>query len=145
MTDGRDAGFLEAWGPAGLWAAAILVLTTIPLPAGIRTGGLPLDKVLHAAMYSGLGWTVARALLLTGRSTAGALCLAILAAAGFAGLDEWHQSWVGRDAALGDWAADAAGLLLGLGLFLWRRGWASSGEAGDDAEAPTTSTGGRRI
>ena len=138
MTGGRNAGFLQAWGPVGLWAAGILILTTVPIPAAVETGGLPLDKVIHAAMYSGLGWTVARALHLTSRSTGGALALAVVAAAAFAAVDEWHQGWVGREPALGDWVADAVGLVLGLGLFLWRRGGrpVEPGQASETSEAP---------
>lgn len=123
----RDAA--DAWGPVLLWAGGIVVVTTIPLPEEAGTGVTHVDKLLHAAMYSGLGWTVARALHRTGRSTGGALLLATLASVGFAGLDEWHQSWVGRDPALGDWAADAVGLVAGLGLFLLLR----SGGVGDRA------------
>lgn len=119
--------FLAAWGPVVLWAGAILVVTTVPLPEGPDGGVRHLDKLVHGTMYFGLGWTVARALHRTGRSTGGALALALVAAAGFAALDEWHQSWVGRDPALGDWTADAVGLVAGLGLFLWLRR-----EPGDD-------------
>lgn len=146
MTDGLPGGILDAWGPVVLWAAGILLVTTVPVPAGLDAGAPPLDKVVHGAMYSGLGWTVARALHRTGRSTTGALILAVLAATGFAGLDEWHQAWVGRDPALGDWAADAVGLLVGLGVFLWRRGagWPGSADAaepgGDDGERSTMSS-----
>lgn len=114
--------FVSVWGPVVLWAAGILVVTTVPIPSGVEPAGLPLDKIVHAAMYSGLGWSVARALHMTGRSTGGALVVAVLAAGAFAGLDEWHQAWVGRNPEVADWIADATGLVLGLGLFMWRRG-----------------------
>lgn len=122
MSRRRGRVFVSAWGPVVLWAAGILVVTTVPIPTGVEPGELPLDKIVHAAMYSGLGWTVARALHMTGRSTGGALVVAVLAAGAFAGLDEWHQTWVGRNPELADWIADAMGLVLGLGLFMWRRG-----------------------
>lgn len=121
MSRSRVREFLVTWGPVVLWAAGILVVTTVPVPAGPETEVPYLDKAVHAAMYFGLGWTVARALHRTGRSRGGALGLALAAAAGFAALDEWHQSWVGRDPALGDWVADAAGLVAGLTVFLWLR------------------------
>lgn len=142
MRGDRIRDILGAWGPVALWAAGILVLTTVPVPEGAERGILHLDKALHAAMYSGLGWTLARALHLTGRSTGAALSLAVIVAAGFAGLDEWHQSWVGRDPSLADWTADAAGLLLGLGLFLWlRRG--RGGDGTRDHRSPTEDDGER--
>lgn len=129
---------LDAWGPVFLWATGILVVTTVPLPgrAGLTTSHL--DKLAHAVMYSGLGWTVARALHRTGRSTGMALFVAVGAAGGFAALNEWIQAWVGREPDVGDWIADAVGLLAGLGLFLWlRRGRSErerSSTGGDGSE-----------
>lgn len=120
----RGAGAASAWWPVVAWATAILVATTIPDPGTLGAGGWPVDKVVHGVMYFVLGATIVRALRLSGRLTAGTLLLAVLAAAAFAGLDEWHQQWVGRDPELADWVADAVGLTLGVGAlgFGLRRG-----------------------
>lgn len=140
MKGDRAREILGAWAPVALWAAGILLLTSVPVPVEAGRGLHHLDKAVHAAMYAGLGWTLARALHLTGRSTIAALSLATVAAAGFAGLDEWHQSWVGREPSLADWTADAAGLLVGLGLFLWLRRGSGRGVREDD-RSPTGDDG----
>jgi len=42
----------------------------------------------------------------------------ILVGAAYGALDEWHQSLVpGRDPSVGDWVADAVGVVLGFLLF----------------------------
>jgi VanZ family protein len=71
------------------------------------------DKLLHLAAYAVLGALLAGALaarLGTGR----AVGLAVALAAAYGATDEWHQSYVpGREADPADWAADAAGAVLG--------------------------------
>ena len=52
----------------------------------------------------------------TGSGVSGLLFL--LMGVGYGALDEWHQGFVpGRDASVGDWVADSAGVILGLVLF----------------------------
>ncbi|MGQ0712955.1 MAG: VanZ family protein [Gemmatimonadaceae bacterium] len=99
------------WLPPVLWAALILVLTSIPSPPE-APGGIPhLDKVVHLLMYAGLGWLVGRALR-TRRPIALAGALAAIAI--FGGLDEWHQGFFTRTPDLVDWVADVFGASLGL-------------------------------
>lgn len=99
------------WTPPALWAALILVLTSIPTPPQ-APGGIPhLDKVVHFALYAGLGWLVARALR-TRRPRP--LASALLAIALFAGFDEWHQRFFGRDPGFPDWIADVIGASAGV-------------------------------
>lgn len=99
------------WRLVVAWVILILLATTVPFPAGlVETGPFPVDKVVHFAMYAGLGWTVARALAAGERLRASVLavawCLGLLFAVG----DELHQHLIpGRDPAVGDWAADAVG------------------------------------
>lgn len=120
--NGGGAGPISAWWPVAAWATGILVATTVPDPGVAGTAGGPVDKIVHGVMYFGLGATIVRALRLSGRSTRGTLVLAFLAATAFAGLDEWHQGWVGRDPELADWIADAVGLTAGIGLLgFWMR------------------------
>lgn len=65
------------------------------------------DKVVHEAMYAGLGFTAAGALGVTHAVGAGL--------AAFGGVDEWHQQFIPRrDASVGDWLADVVGVMLGM-------------------------------
>ena len=99
------------WGPPALWAALILVLTSIPAPPE-TSGGIPhLDKLVHLALYAGQGWFVTRALRSRRPMT---LAAALVAIAAFAAFDEWHQGFVARDPAVLDWLADVVGAFLGI-------------------------------
>jgi VanZ family protein len=94
-----------------MWAALILVLTSIPAPPG-APGGLPhLDKVVHFVLYAGLGWLVTRALR---TRTTRALAVVVLSMALFAAVDEWHQRFFARDPAIPDWIADVLGASAGV-------------------------------
>ena len=95
------------WMPPLLWAATILVLTSVPVPdIGAPANS---DKVVHYLVYGLLGMFVGRALLLEGRQ-ARHLALAALAVSAFAAVDEWHQSFIpGRMADVRDWVADTIG------------------------------------
>ena len=99
------------WLPPAVWAALILVLTSIPsLPE--TPGGIPhLDKVVHFALYAGQGWLMSRALR-TRRPAALAWTLAAIIA--FAAFDEWHQQFFARDPSLLDWVADVIGASTGV-------------------------------
>ena len=101
---------VRRWLPPGLWAAMILVLTSIPAPPG--PGGIPhLDKLVHVLLYAGQGWLVTRALR---TRRVGALAVAFVCIAIFSLLDEWHQQFVSRDPNLLDWFADMIGASLGI-------------------------------
>lgn len=68
------------------------------------------DKLVHGVEYFILGWLWLWALTPFRWKSLG---LALVLAAVWAGLDEWHQTWVpGRDGSLEDLAADMAGVLL---------------------------------
>ncbi len=105
------------WWPPVAWAAAILVLTSIPNPDLGRVGAiLPpgADKLVHAALYAVLGWLCWRAARPVGdpRRVVARTLLAIVALAAF---DEWHQQFIpGRSTELADWAADGLGAASGL-------------------------------
>jgi VanZ family protein len=99
------------WLPPALWAALILVLTSVPAPPDI-TGGIPhLDKVIHFCLYAAQGWLVARALR-TRRMLS--LTLALLAVSAFGAFDEWHQQFFVRDTDILDWIADTIGGAVGI-------------------------------
>jgi VanZ family protein/UDP-2,3-diacylglucosamine pyrophosphatase LpxH len=108
------------------------------LPLGVSLPP-PLDKLVHAGAYALLAMLLDWALQAPGRlPTYRRHGLVFLLGLAFGLSDEWHQAFVpGRDASWGDLAADAFGLLLGLGLmslpllasrrlraFRWQRGTA---------------------
>ena len=102
------------WGPAALWAAVLFLLSEssglgLDLPAGA-------DKLIHGGLFLILGLFLAWGKGRSGSSVSGLLFFLI--GVGYGALDEWHQCFVpGRDASVGDWVADSAGVMLGLVLF----------------------------
>ena len=104
----------QRWLPPLLWAAFILILTSIP---GSHLPVLPsrnFDKVVHLAIYGVLGWLTARAWSSRSRVTAAALAVVLLISC-FGALDEWHQQFIPqRSMDLLDWTADTAGAAIGV-------------------------------
>ena len=99
------------WLPPVLWAAFILVLTSIPAPAQ-APGGIPhLDKIAHLMLYAALGWFTGRALR-TRRPLSLALALGAIGA--FGAFDEWHQGAFNRTPDVVDWMSDMIGASVGL-------------------------------
>ena len=107
-------GRVFGWGPAALWAAVLFLLSE---SSGLGLGLLPgADKLVHGGLFLILGLFLAWGKARTGSGVS--LLLFFLIGVGYGALDEWHQSFVpGRDASLGDWVADSAGVMLGLVLF----------------------------
>ncbi|HUF29871.1 MAG TPA: VanZ family protein [Gemmatimonadaceae bacterium] len=103
------------WGPPALWAAFILVLTSIPGPELAPIGAFAFpgaDKLVHLGLYAVLGALVARAAHPASARTLGSLLIGVAA---FAAADEWHQRFIpGRSADARDFAADCAGAFAGL-------------------------------
>ena len=114
MAEPSRGRVLATWVPALAWAGLIFLLSSQPSPA-VQPPSIPHgDKLAHAGAYAILAWLAARALLAGGTAPARALLLAVLLGSLYGASDELHQSFVpGRDADPLDWAADAAGALLG--------------------------------
>jgi VanZ family protein len=113
-----------AWAPPALWALVLFVLSELRvLPPAARAFLLPSDKVVHFLLYLTLGALLAWARHAGGR---GMHVVLILAGLAYGALDEFHQSFVpGRSPDIGDWFADAAGVVAGyaaLSVWLSRRG-----------------------
>jgi len=107
------------WGPAAVWAGVLFLLSSWENPGGIGLLELP-DELLHLGVYSILG----AALWWAYENGHPRMSPAKFWAIGwlYAASDEWHQSFVpGRTPALGDWIADAIGVVLGFGAALWLR------------------------
>lgn len=108
---------VRQWGPPVLWAAFILLLTSIPGSDIPHVGLLSfrgLDKLVHGTMYAVFAWLATRTLVRSGRPLRTAILLVVLGIAVFAVLDEWHQQFIpGRSMDVFDWFADISGATIG--------------------------------
>ncbi|MDP6363648.1 MAG: VanZ family protein [Candidatus Poseidoniia archaeon] len=106
-----------AWALALGWMALIALLSHQSAVGGLATAsGLPLaDKLDHLVEFALLGALLRNAVARHHPLPVVAPAFFVLAlGASYGALDELHQSLVpGRDAELGDWLADAAGVALG--------------------------------
>ncbi|MEP7066072.1 MAG: VanZ family protein [Gemmatimonadota bacterium] len=104
----------QRWLPPLLWAALIVILTSIP---GSRLPIPPFrnfDKVVHLTIYGVLGWLAACAWAEGSRLPAAAIAVIALISC-FGALDEWHQQFIPlRSTDLLDWAADTTGATIGV-------------------------------
>jgi len=112
---------LNRWLLVLVWMAVIWWLSNQPsLSSGLKQDFL-LRKLAHVSEYAILMWLVVRALgadLKRARYLLPALVIAI----GYAGIDEWHQTWVeGRIGSVRDVLIDSIGILIVLVLIWWRR------------------------
>lgn len=98
------------WLPPLIWAAIIIVLTTIPVPQSVSVPGG--DKTAHLVMYGVLGFLSMRAAW-RAQAPSRSILLVILAIAAFGAFNEIYQGWVGRTPDLLDWFADIVGASLG--------------------------------
>ena len=113
MTVPVDAPRTARPAPAFIWAALILVLTSLPGRVVPAVGIPHLDKVVHATLYAVLAALAARALWSTQRRRA--LLVAAVCASLFGAFDEWHQQFIpGRSDDRYDWAADTIGASIGV-------------------------------
>ncbi|MDX2225713.1 MAG: VanZ family protein [Verrucomicrobiae bacterium] len=105
--------FLRYWSPPLLLMAAIFFgssfskppITAPPVPFG--------DKILHFITYAALSFFFARCFrFYHGYTTGKAVALAILCAATYGALDEFHQAFVpDRSVEFLDWLADLLGAM----------------------------------
>ena len=125
------------WLPFALACIGVWIVSSMsrpPVPAFLRFEHA--DKVMHFVGYSVLG-----GLAMLGaapwrrfRPALGAWLLVAL----WGACDEWHQSFVpGRDASLGELAADVGGAALGVGVLLW---WITRRRRRRGAATPTDPT-----
>lgn len=112
------------WLPAVITAALIFALSQQPSLPDIL-GGIP-DWVAHGLEYGFFALTLAFGAtrgFAAERRTPGRVSVAVLIASLYGVSDEFHQSFVGRDATVQDWLADTVGAMLmaALILLLWRQ------------------------
>jgi len=80
------------------------------------------DKLMHFTAFALLALLLATTWqLAAGYLTIHHLRWAWIVLVLYAALDEWTQSFVGRETSFYDWLADAAGAAAGLALFVWVR------------------------
>ena len=92
-----------------VWAALILVLTSVPGSAVPEVGFSAADKLVHLLLYGVLGSLAMRALGDIAQ-LARSVAVVTLAVALFGAVDELHQLFIpGRGADLVDWLADCVG------------------------------------
>jgi VanZ family protein len=104
-----------------VWAGVIFAVSSIPsLNSGLGTWDYVLRKCAHLTEYAILAVLLVRA--------AGSYAWAFALAVGYAGTDEFHQTFVrGRHGSPVDVGIDAVGALIG--LTLWRsklRAWSTA-------------------
>jgi VanZ family protein len=105
---------------AGYWLT-LAIATHLPKETTTLPGG-GFDKAAHLGAFAVLAVLCAGAWppTIRRRSLSQLLWISILVAV-YGAIDEWTQSFVGRQTSLGDWLADVAGAAIGLGLFAWFR------------------------
>lgn len=108
---------VRQWGPPALWAAFILLLTSIPgsdIPHVSFMSFRDSDKLVHGTMYAIFAFLAVRSLLRAGRPLLQAVLVVMVGIAIFAALDEWHQQFIpGRSMDVFDWLADISGATIG--------------------------------
>lgn len=117
---------VDAWWPVAAWTLVILLLTSMQIPAWVGVSGSHLDKLVHFALYLGLGLALGRAARISGFTGIPVMTAVLLAGTVFAAADELMQYWIPRRAPqLADWLADVAGLVTGYVLYVarWRHKW----------------------
>ena len=104
---------VRRWVPPILWAAIILILTSIPGADLPHFDFADADKVAHGTLYAVLGVLSMRAAWRPGRA-ASALVIVLGSVALLGAFDEWHQQFIsGRSVEFWDWVADCLGAAIG--------------------------------
>ncbi len=132
-------GRVVRWLAFGGYAAAIMVGSSGPLPVDLRgPGGLPLDKICHAAEYAGFAFLLLIALAPHFANAPGwsLFVAAVAAAATYGSLDELNQMRIPeREANVTDFVADVSGAVLAGLLWLRLSGRLAGARTGVKAEA----------
>jgi VanZ family protein len=126
MPDKNRNAFFKYWLPVILYAAAIFISSSIPVPAPPKLLFPHADKVLHAIEYAILGFLLIRALNFSNKDKT-VFMLRVLAAAAaifYAFTDELHQHFVpGRYMEIADFLSDGVGAYIGQLFFKLRRSY----------------------
>ncbi|HVO76620.1 MAG TPA: VanZ family protein [Candidatus Bathyarchaeia archaeon] len=114
---------MKQWLPFIIWVSLVFAVSSIPRLSD-QPFSLPrsADKVAHFAEYAILAFLFYRG---EGggkwRMGVPAWLLVIAVALAIGGVDEYHQRYIpGRDSDIHDWTADAAGVITGTLIGVWR-------------------------
>ncbi len=119
-TDLAAARRLLRWTPAAMWATVIFKLSSIP---GSELPPSDYTAAAHFAVYAILGTLVYMAVR-PNRTTAVAVCLAIVLSSAYGVSDEVHQAFVpGRTPDIADWGIDTIGAAAGASLAVLLGRW----------------------
>ena len=114
---------LKPWLPFIVWVALIFVGSSIPqFPGEVFSMPRGADKVAHFIEYMILAFLFYRGERgERWRMGVPAWFLVIVAGLVIATVDEYHQRYIpGRDSNILDWTADAAGIMSGTLIGMWR-------------------------
>jgi VanZ family protein len=120
-----NKNFLSPAAALSLWAAVIIILSSLP---GDRLPDTPslwqADKIIHFLLYAVFGVLCVRYLIIQKKmSRRRALWMSFLIGIAFGGLDELHQAVIPyRTVALQDFIADSSGILAAITGMRMRRG-----------------------
>ena len=118
---GEIRKFLYLWLPPLLYCVAIYWFSSCERPFGIELKVENIDKLIHLAEYSILGFLLIRAIRNSDVNMSGAMAIVITFCLGtFYGLtDELHQSVIpGRSATVSDFIFDSIGTFTGALVFM---------------------------
>ncbi len=105
---------------AGLYAALIVALSSIPGRSFPDVKWLSYDKLIHLGEYAVFSILVYRAVASLNLENRFLLGFAIILAGLFGALDELYQLLIsGRDSSFADWTADQVGAVLGALSYMW--------------------------
>lgn len=121
--DSRSADRWSHWYRRAFPAYWIFLFCVLHFPRLNVPAAVPApDKWLHFVAFGLLAFLLWRfAETFEPRLPAGFVGLAALGLMLYAALDEYSQQFVGRGTELGDFVADAAGIIVVLGALEWRR------------------------
>jgi VanZ family protein len=106
-----------------VWTVAIYLLSSrVELGTGDSDPAVALvSNLLHVPLFAGLAFCLLKTLS-GGQEIPLRLCgVVFLVAAGYAALDEWHQSFVpGRFASVGDFLLDITGIVATILILRWK-------------------------
>ncbi len=109
---------------AGLYAALIVALSSIPGKSFPDVKWLSYDKLIHLGEYAVFSILVYRAAASLRREDRFLLGIAIVLAGLFGALDELYQLWIpGRNSSFADWSADQVGAVIGAVSYIWWTQW----------------------
>ena len=110
--------FLWYHGPTIFWAALIFVLSSIPSLKPPELGISIEDKLGHMLEFGVFGYFLQRSFNYMYNNSLRVYLIVFFIGVAYGGLDEIHQSFViGREATLGDFYADTAGIVLSQAIF----------------------------